>query len=339
MQQNPPTALPVSYPTEVDASDAYTALLVVIGAAVATLGLLIAYLRGDMHSWWLLVSLGGILALIAAWVLQARSSQRQRKQLVELHRATHSAQRAATTGTKLLAMISHELRSPLQSFTSIADQLQSATPTTPANLAAFARLNRAIDAMAGRLQNITEYTRGVSTGFVIRADVFNVREVIAKLLSDHADLAKLNESQLSYAVANDVPDLIQADQVRFNQILSNYIVNAVKHAGTATTIAVNATLTNHNSAGGRTSDAILQVEVVDNGQGMDVGLAGLIWSPFEAETATDQQSLPNGLGLTVVRMLADAAQWRVGMHPINPHGCSFYVRLPFKSQTSLTIGQ
>jgi signal transduction histidine kinase len=108
------------------------------------------------------------------------------------------------------------------------------------------------------------------------------------------------------------------DVAGFRQILLNYLDNAVRYGPSGQTIDVSLE---------RRHDR-LRVVVRDEGPGIPDSSAARIWLPFtRLSQSRDDSAVGCGLGLAIVRDLAQAMGARVGLLP-QPRGASFFIELP-----------
>ncbi|MGH7442921.1 MAG: sensor histidine kinase, partial [bacterium] len=101
------------------------------------------------------------------------------------------------------------------------------------------------------------------------------------------------------------------------QILVNYVANALKHAGPESAVRVGAR---------QDSDAV-EIWVRDEGPGIpQADLPRVFERFFRVEKARTRGAGGSGLGLSIVKHLAENAGGQVGAENLTP-GCRFWVRL------------
>jgi signal transduction histidine kinase len=117
-----------------------------------------------------------------------------------------------------------------------------------------------------------------------------------------------------------VPVWIHGDQTRFEQILTNLLVNAATHTPAGGTIRV--------LLDGRDGEAVL--EVADDGSGIEPHEQAQIFEPFYQSPASRERASGGlGIGLTLVKRLAELHGGSVAVHSAGSgRGSTFTVRLP-----------
>jgi two-component system cell cycle sensor histidine kinase PleC len=133
--------------------------------------------------------------------------------------------------------------------------------------------------------------------------------------------AREKDQQLVIAVEENAPEL-WADERAVKQMLINLVSNAVKftpHGGKIEVVASRA-------AGGD-----FQIMVRDNGPGIPRDKLENIFSPFnQVDNRFDRQAGGTGLGLALVRGLAELHGGRAWMESEFGKGCSAFISLPVK---------
>ncbi len=74
------------------------------------------------------------------------------------------------------------------------------------------------------------------------------------------------------------------------------------------------------------SASCVRVEVEDSGPGIPPDDAGRMFEPFVRGTVSGEPGI--GLGLATVKRIVEAHGGRVGVRPVEPHGCCFWLELP-----------
>lgn len=196
---------------------------------------------------------------------------------------------------RVLAMVAHELRSPLAGITgTLATLRQRSQQLSPAEreellglaIAQAARLDRLIDQL---LSAVAPTTTPPVAGQVVDAGL---------LVRDAIRLATLAHPARSFVADVDAEGALwlRADEDAVHAVLANLLDNAAKHTPAHTPVWV--------EAARRGQMVVLAVE--DAGAGIPAGVRGRIFAPFEQLHSTGQQAGGIGLGLYIARRLARA---------------------------------
>jgi two-component system cell cycle sensor histidine kinase PleC len=131
--------------------------------------------------------------------------------------------------------------------------------------------------------------------------------------------AREKDQSLIIAVDDKAPEL-WADERAVKQILINLVSNAVKFTPAGGRIDV---------IGGRAANGDFQILVRDNGPGIPPDKVDRIFSPFnQVDNRFDRQAGGTGLGLALVRGLAELHGGRAWMESEFGKGCSVFITLP-----------
>jgi signal transduction histidine kinase len=273
----------------------------------------------------LLVMFG--LGLITHVQILRKEDQSLRKEA----EARAEAQRSAQARAALLGMVSHELRTPLQ--TMLADvEILADTTTQRVSQRAVDSLERNIGLISGQLDDIAQYTRMVSGTYQSRRECFALVPMLQRVVSEHlASVQPGQELVLETAIPADLP--VVGDPIRLHQIINNFLSNAIKYGG-PDVISVSAQLEEGGASGQAEAAEMAIVRVTDHGPGIPDSDFAAIWEPFVRGRRGQGRSQGSGLGLAVVRLLAESVGWEVGVASVadngtaGPGGATFFVRFP-----------
>ncbi|HUK18869.1 MAG TPA: chemotaxis protein CheB [Bryobacteraceae bacterium] len=135
------------------------------------------------------------------------------------------------------------------------------------------------------------------------------------------------------------PPPIEADPAQMQQVIMNLVINGAeaigeKQAGTVTVRTSLREIDAKEATGLFTSEPLepgmyVQLEVIDNGSGMDEATRGRIFDPFFTTKLTGR-----GLGLAAVQGIVRRHGGTIRVHSTPGHGTTFLVLIPAKSGTS-----
>ena len=201
--------------------------------------------------------------------------------------------------TERLAILVHEVRSPVAALRAIAD----AAEPDDAELRVLVTL--AIAACRG----IARVVRDATLASVELEDVDPGR-----LVHEVAASAALAGARVRAVAASGLPQL-RADPLRLRQALDNLVSNALIHARVDDEVVVSAEV-----AGG-----LVRLSVTDAGEGIALEDQSRI---FEAGARLDDEGPGAGLGLAVARAIAEAHGGTVTVESTPVRGSTFTIALP-----------
>lgn len=207
---------------------------------------------------------------------------------------------------QFLRLMSHEMRTPLNGVIGMLGLL-ARTRMDGAQRAYLDSAKQSAEHLLGLVNDLLDYARlgaGKLEFDEAPVDVESLVRGVAELLSPKAHDKGL---EIVWTVAEDVPD-VMADEGRLRQVLFNLAGNAVKFTGSGgVRIAV-------ERAGGTAARPKLAFIVDDTGPGVPPEARDRIFEEFGHADPSDAVRVDGaGLGLAVVRRLAEAMEGRVSV--------------------------
>lgn len=210
--------------------------------------------------------------------------------ITELRDAARQAEEFARSKDRLIASVSHELRTPLTAVLGFANLIEDPGSLDPAEMRTFAgEIHRQATDMAAIVEDLLVAARAEMGALAVHLrDVDANAEIseVARHLAHRPGLQIENR-------ADPVP-LVRADALRLRQVLRNLINNAVRYGGGRIVIET------------RVEGSAVSIRVLDDGPGIPEEHRESIFHPFFTAHHHAGQTDSLGLGLAVVRTLADA---------------------------------
>lgn len=245
-------------------------------------------------------------AKIARDQTKHKRAERQLQALLLQEKETRAElQRAITLKDEFLAVMSHELKQPLN-LIHINAELMARLPEVrqaPAVARAADIIRRAVLSQSKIIDDLLDLSRLRTGKFGLTTSALDWRGAANKVLD--AVTGDLRAQNL--AMFRDVdggPVWIKGDPVRVEQIVWNLVSNALKFTPSGGTISVLLTL-----------DApMARLDVIDSGQGIAPDFIADIFDMFrQADRSTTRPQGGMGIGLALVRQLAEAQGGKVAV--------------------------
>jgi signal transduction histidine kinase/DNA-binding response OmpR family regulator len=239
-----------------------------------------------------------------------------------LRQARFLAEAMSEAKSRFVAMVSHEIRQPLNALLNSLSLL-AADEIAPASRRLVATAQRAGDALLGLLNDILEMSKMEAGQLALRPEAFALRPLLQNVLDMFADQAAGRGISLTLAIADATPGRLHADPVRIRQILMNLLSNAVRFASPGRVVLAAAIEPD--------MPRMLRLTVRDPGPTIDPAGRTRLFQPFvQLGDATAAASSGTGLGLAICQTLAGLLGGEIGYHPTEDGGNAFWVRLAFE---------
>jgi len=241
---------------------------------------------------------GRVIGLIgvATDITERKQAQRDLEKLVVAEqRLRAEAERANRAKDEFLAIVSHELRSPLNALRGWSHLLATTRPLEqPLVERASKAIKRNVDHQTRLIDDLLDTSRIVSGKLTIERRAVNLVEIILAALDAARPGAAAKEIDLRFT-PDDASIMVVGDGGRLQQLVSNLLANAVKFTPERGAIAV--LLLKHGER--------VQLLVKDNGIGIAPEFLPHVFDRFtQADTSAARRAGGLGIGLALVRHIA-----------------------------------
>ncbi|MEB2518867.1 GAF domain-containing sensor histidine kinase [Pseudomonas sp. YuFO20] len=215
---------------------------------------------------------------------------------------------------QFVAVLGHDLRTPLSAIRMSADLLETrATEKRSLNL--IAAIRNSSTRMGALIENVLDFARGrMGGGIPVKRQLVDDLGRTLKLTLDEVQ-ASHPEAKLTHDL--DVPTGVYCDALRISQLLSNLLGNAVTHGSTAEPIRVQA-----HAEGNE-----MVISVSNQGAPIPPALMPLLFEPFTRSEA-GQRGEGLGLGLYIAAQIATAHKGSLSVTSTLEAGTCFVARFP-----------
>ncbi|RYY54098.1 MAG: response regulator [Chitinophagaceae bacterium] len=225
--------------------------------------------------------------------------------------------------SEFLANMSHELRTPLNSVLLLSRLLSD---NTQGNLTGdqveFAKVIQSSgNGLLELIDEILDLSKIESGKLDLEYDKVKIADIVTNLKVLFEPLAKEKNLVFNVNLAEAVPAVIETDRMRLEQVLKNFISNALKFT-TSGSITLDVALADDD-------DTRVRFAVRDTGIGIPAEKHALVFEAFQqADGSTKRKYGGTGLGLSISRQLAHLLSGTIGLESEPDKGSVFSITVP-----------
>jgi signal transduction histidine kinase/CheY-like chemotaxis protein len=316
----------------------WRSLLAYVTPALGPLAVMWAVWPSNDYARWVTVVVAVLIVMFAAVVMlmgrdvhwmfleSYRIRLDQRRLNRDLRRALDQAEAANRAKTRFLASASHDLRQPMHTLSLFGAAL-SMRPLDERSRTLVGQLNASMQALSGLLNELLDVSK-LDAG-VVRAQPgsFNLSRLLAKLAGEYGSHARAKGLTLTVQCPDNACCL--ADALLLERLLRNLVDNAVKYTDRGTVhMAV------HEEPGA------WRIEVIDTGSGIPLAEQERVFEEFyQLGNPERDRARGLGLGLSIVRRIADLLGLQLQLHSIPGEGTSVALSVPATPTAEMAAAQ
>ncbi len=254
----------------------------------------------------------------------AHDVTRQKNYETSLKEATRRAEDANRAKSDFLANMSHEIRTPMNAVIGVA-YLLARTSLDLEQAELLGKIQVASRALMGLLNDVLDLSKIEAGELSLECAPFALHELLADLRATFALQAEHKGIGFDVRIEAQLPDVLEGDVVRLNQVLANLLTNAYKFTARGRFALQVRCIARQE---GR---IVLGFDVEDTGIGMTNEQISRLFSPFQqADSSTTRRFGGTGLGLSIVKRLVSLMGGDISVRSQAKKGSCFSVTLPFE---------
>ena len=232
--------------------------------------------------------------------------------------------RAQTLKNNFIALLSHELRTPMNAIMGFSDLLRDEVKTLPRALELADLVKQSSHHLLTVINDVLDFSLLQRGELQVQPEPFALMDTVHAAFN--LFLQRVQSMNIQYRLHTDenLPAWVVSDPHRLMQVLVNLLGNAIKftHQG-------------HVSLQVQRIGDQLRFTVQDTGIGIDPARLSIIFEPFvQATSSTARVYGGNGLGLAISRQLVQLLGGDMGVESQPGLGSKFWVNLPLVETAS-----
>jgi len=227
--------------------------------------------------------------------------------------AKENAESANRSKSRFLANMSHEIRTPLNGIMGFIELLQK-EETDPKKKEYLDVIQTSSKSLLVVINDILDLSKIEDGNMKIESIDFDLRQHLDQLITFFKSIADSKSIALNFECSQGLCAYVHTDPLRFKQILSNLVSNAIKFSPENSTVSI--TLKRRGDE--------LSVAVKDEGIGISEEAQKRIFTPFEqAEVSTTRNYGGTGLGLSISKKLIELLHGEISLESKLGKGSTF----------------
>ena len=254
-------------------------------------------------------------------ITERKRIEKERAQLlISEQQAREEAEAANRAKDEFVAMVSHDLRSPLNAILGWSRILQQKGNDEVTRNRAIEIIERNAQTQDALIEDLLDISRIVQGKLELKINSVNLQSIVKEAIDSAYPIAIAKnihlESQLDFAIENTV-----GDANRLQQILGNLLSNAIKFTPESGHIKVDLQKIENTA----------QITVSDTGKGISSELLPLIFERFRQGSDIETKQKGLGLGLAIAHHLVELHNGTITAKSLGEEkGTTFIVNLPLQ---------
>jgi len=240
----------------------------------------------------------------------------------ELVKARDRALAGEKAKADFLAVMSHEMRTPLNGIVGTLSLLQDTKLDENQRLCLDA-MNMSAKQLEHHVNDVLDISRFEAGKTTLNKELVDIRSLISSLVESQMEMADRYGNSIDIDWTHGTPESVITDAQKFRQVMHNLLDNANKFTRSGV-IRIEAERINTHKSG-----HTLEFRVFDTGIGIHAEFLDRIFNDFESLNSEYNRSTEGaGLGLSIARRMVQALNGKIGVESTQGEGSLFWIQIP-----------
>ena len=232
-----------------------------------------------------------------------------------LNYAVDELKKTETLQRELLANVSHDLRTPLTLISGYAEMMRDIpSENNPENIQIIIDEANRLGVLVNDLLSLSKISSRTEP---LNLSVYDINKNLIDIVERFSKLLETKQFEVTYTDVGEV--YVKADARKIEQVIYNFINNAVNYSGDSRKIDVFSEV----------SETKIKINIRDYGIGIKKDELEYIWDRYYRVDKGHQRSVQgSGLGLSIIKGILEYHGFEYGVNSIENEGTTFYFIMP-----------
>ncbi len=245
------------------------------------------------------------------------------RDITDLIEAKKEADEANSRKSEFIAVMAHEIRTPLHQVTGFIDLLSHTNLDTDQR-SYVSLLQNSCNSLMAVINDLLDYTKLEAGKMDLESIPFEPKAVVEGSVESISTQAEKKGLQLAVSMTSGIPVKVVGDPNRLRQILLNLLNNAVKFTFNG---FIKVSLSSKTTSDGQ---VVIRFEIEDSGVGIGKSRQAQIFRTYnQGDPSISRNYGGTGLGLTICERLVEVMKGSIGVESEVGQGSKFWFEVPF----------
>lgn len=243
--------------------------------------------------------------------------------------AKQDAEKANSMRSLFLANVSHEIRTPIQTIIGMMELIKD-TNLDEEQSEYTRQVNFSAEVLLALVNDVLDFSKLESGNMTMERTVFNLTDSVEQTVDLISMEAHKKGLEIVVDISDKIPDFIYGDPARLQQVLLNFVKNAVKFTETGyVSVSVKVVLESKPNTTDTEKRFSILFEVADTGIGVNNEQKSKIFNSFyQGNAAINRKYGGTGLGLAISKNIITMMKGKIGIKDNIPGGSIFWFKVP-----------
>jgi len=234
-----------------------------------------------------------------------------------------AAQSANRSKSDFLSRMSHEIRSPMNAIIGMT-QIAKASDSPEKIRSCLNKIDAASKHLLALINDVLDMSKIEANKLELTAAVFSLEDALNKIYDMMNVRAEEKKQTLTLNIDRELPEYIVSDELRFSQVITNLVSNAVKFTNEGGSVEVNIRSEGRGGGDKEGDFCNIRVDVKDSGIGLAPEQLTRLFSPFEqVDGSASRRFGGTGLGLAISKRIVEKMEGRLWVESEPGAGSTF----------------